>query len=376
MNSDLFEQASIKGIQLKNRFVRSATFEGMGTTDGSPTQMLKDLYCRFADGAVGLIITSLARIEAWKNSPDTIGLLCPFAMYDDRYIGLWQEVIEAVHSRDTKIAMQIGHIGRQDFPELRGSAPIAPSAVPIAMSGVTPREMQKHEIADLVEKYAQSSRRVKDAGFDAVQFDGRHGNLMHNFISPFTNIRTDEYGGSTENRARFIVEVVNRSRQLVGPDYPLMIKMNFDDFIDGGLTKDEAVNVAKIIVQAGIDCIEVSGGTLSESKNHIAVKGIDKEEKEAYFAPYAKALKEQVAIPVILVGGLRSFRVAERIVEDGVADFISMCRPFIREPELIKRWQNGDLKKSKCVSCNKCFESFAIRSQRCYMENPLENDQQ
>jgi 2,4-dienoyl-CoA reductase-like NADH-dependent reductase (Old Yellow Enzyme family) len=110
--------------------------------------------------------------------------------------------------------------------------------------------------------------------------------------------------------------------------------------------------------------------------NHIAVKGIDKEEKEAYFAPYAKALKEQVAIPVMLVGGLRSLSVAEKIVEDGIADYISMSRPFIREPELIKRWQNGDLEKAKCVSCNRCFENFAFRPMRCYMDNPLENGQE
>ena len=363
------------GVQLKNRFVRSATFEGISSSDGLPTQMLKELYCQLADAEVGFIITSLGLVESWEKSPDTIGMLSPFAMYDDCHIDPWQEVITAVHRRGSKIAMQIGHLGRQDIPALRGSTPIAPSAVPIEMSGVVPREMEKHEIEDMVEKYAQACRRAKDAGFDAVQFDGRHGNLMHNFISPFTNIRTDEYGGNTENRSRFIVEIVNRSRQLVGPDFPLMIKMNFDDFIDGGLTKDEAVSVAKLIVQTGINCIEVSGGTLSESMNHIAVKGIDKEENEAYFRSYAKTLKEQVAIPVMLVGGLRSPKVAEKIVEDGIADFISMSRPFIREPDLIKRWNEGDLSKAQCISCNKCFENFAIRPMRCYVENPLKNGQ-
>lgn len=375
MNSTLFKPASIKGIQLKNRFVRSATAEGMTTIDGCPTQELQELYCMLAEGEVGFIITCGACIEAWNNNPATLGLTSPLAIYEDRYIDTWQEVISAVHKRGAKIAMQIGHLGRQDIPELRGSAPVAPSAVPIKNSHVVPREMTVHDIKEIVEKFAQACRRVKEAGFDAVQFHGAHGNLINNFMSPYTNIRTDAYGVSTENRSRFMVEIVNRTRELVGPDYPLMIKMNFNDFVDGGLDKDEAVNIAKIIARAGIDCIEVSGGTLSESKNHIAVKGIQKEEEEAYFQTYAKALKEQVSIPVILVGGHRTPDVMAKILEDGCADFISMCRPLIREPGLIKRWKNGDLKKAKCISCNQCFENWIFRSLRCYIEEPMEESQ-
>jgi 2,4-dienoyl-CoA reductase-like NADH-dependent reductase (Old Yellow Enzyme family) len=287
-------------------------------------------------------------------------------------IDVWRKVVDFVHKRDTKIAMQIVHLGRLDIPELRGSAPIAPSVVPTRIGGVVPREMTRHDIEDVVEKFAQASRRVRDAGFDAVQYHGAHGNLIHNFMSPFTNLRTDEYGGSTENRSRFVVEIIKRTRELVGPDYPLMIKMSFDDFINGGLTMNEAIECATTIAQAGIDCIEVSGGSLSESMDHIAVKKMDQEGKEAYFRPYAKALKERVAIPVILVGGLRSPGVMKKELEDCVADFLAMSRPFIREPALVKRWENGDLRKAKCVSCNKCFDSFAIRPLRCYVENPLE----
>ena len=375
MNSALFEPASIKGLKLKNRFVRSATAEGMATFDGCPTKELKELYCTLAEGEVGFIITCGALIEAWMNFPETLGLTSPLAIYEDRYIDTWQDVIRAVHNRGTKIAMQIGHLGRQDIPELRGSAPIAPSAVPMKNSQVVPREMTVDEIEDIVEKFAQACRRVKEAGFDAVQFHGAHGNLINNFISPYTNLRTDKYGGTTENRARFLVEIVNRARTLIGPDYPLMIKMNFNDFIDGGLDQDEAVNIAKIIAQTGMDCIEVSGGTLSESKDHIAVKAIQKEENEAYFQTYSKTLKQHVSIPVILVGGHRTPKVMAKILEDGAADFISMSRPLIREPGLIKRWKNGDLEKAKCISCNQCFDKWIFRPLRCYVENPLEKEQ-
>jgi 2,4-dienoyl-CoA reductase-like NADH-dependent reductase (Old Yellow Enzyme family) len=370
----LFEPGSIKGIHLKNRFVRSATMEGMSTVEGYPTKALKALYCRLAEGEVGLIITHGTMIEKWEKAPETLGIKSPFMIHSDRHIDAWQEVILAAHDRGAKIAMQISHLGRQDLPELRGSVPLAPSAVSVKGSNVVPREMTPHDIEDVVEKFAQACRRVKAAGFDAVQFHGAHGNLINNFMSPFTNRRTDDYGGSTENRARFMVEVIQRSRQLVGPDYPLMIKMNFHDFVEGGLDGTEAANIAKIITQAGIDCIEVSGGMLSESKRHIAVKGIHKVNQEAYFREYAKTLKRHVSIPVILVGGHRTPELMAKILKDGDADFISLSRPLIREPGLIKRWKSGELTKAKCISCNQCFENWIFHPLRCYVEAPL-NDQ-
>ena len=373
MNSVLFEQANIRNIRLKNRFVRSATMEGMATPDGLPTEMLKNLYCTLAEGEVGFIITSGAIIEQYKHFPENLS--SALAIDEDNKIEAWRDIIDAVHKREAKIAMQLTYLGRQDIPEWRGSTPVAPSAVPIQNTGVMPREITVQEIKYVVREFAQACRRVKEAGFDAVQLHGAHGNLINNFISPFTNIRTDDYGGNTENRVRFVVEIVERTRELIGPDFPLMIKMNFNDFIDGGIDKNEAVEIAEIIVQAGIDCIEVSGGTLSESKDHIAVKGILKKEQEAYFRTYAKALKEHVSIPVILVGGHRTPDVIIRVLEDGAADFISMSRPLIREPGLIKRWKNGDLEKAKCISCNQCFENWIFRPLRCYIDEPLEESQ-
>lgn len=372
MIQNLFDPATIKGIRLKNRFVRSATAEGMATFDGHPTQSLKALYCELAEKEVGLIITSGAYIDAWKEYPETLGLLSPFAIHQDRCIEPWREITSAVHEQGAKIAMQIGHHGRQGVSELTGGPPIAPSAVPIKGMDTIPRAMSLRDIKEIVEKFAQACRRVKEAGFDAVQFHGAHGNLINNFFSPFTNLRTDEYGGSAKNRARFMVDIINRARQLVGPDYPLMIKMNCNDFFQGGLEKDDAVKIANVIARAGIDCIEVSGGTLSETKGHIAVKGIRRQEQEGYFQAYAKEFKEVVDIPVILVGGHRTPDMMAKIIETKSADFISMSRPFIREPGLVKRWKDGDLEKAKCVSCNLCFENWIFRPLRCYVEKPIE----
>jgi 2,4-dienoyl-CoA reductase-like NADH-dependent reductase (Old Yellow Enzyme family) len=370
MRNILFEPANIKNIRLRNRFVRSATMEGMASPDGLPTAALKRLYCLLADGEVGLIITSGAIIEPYKYFPEAFS--SPLAIDEDAKIEAWRDIIEAVHERGAKIAMQLTYLGRQDIPEWRGSTPVAPSAVPIEETGVTPREMKVREIKEIVEKFAHACRRVKEAGFDAVQLHGAHGNLINNFMSPFTNIRTDDYGGSTKNRARFTVEIVEKARDFIGQDFPLLIKMNFNDFTPGGLDVDEAVNIAEIIAQSGIDCIEVSGGTLSESKSNIAVKGIVKREHEAYFRMYAKALKESVSIPVILVGGHRTPGVAANVLEDGAADFISMSRPLVREPGLIKRWKAGKLEKASCISCNQCFENWIFRPLRCYMDAHLE----
>lgn len=168
------------------------------------------------------------------------------------------------------------------------------------------------------------------------------------------------------------MKILEKARLLVGHEFPILIKMNFDDFIKGGLKKDEAIKIAKIIIEAGIDAIEVTGGTSSNNPLHESAKGITDEKDEAYFVSYAKALKNHVSIPVILVGGFRSLTVIDKLLTDGIVDFISMARPLICEPGLIKRWKDGNIKKAKCISCNKCKENISKQSLRCYIDEPLE----
>jgi 2,4-dienoyl-CoA reductase-like NADH-dependent reductase (Old Yellow Enzyme family) len=364
MESPLFDQTEIRGLKLKNRFVRSGTFEGMADFEGKPTRSLKELYLELAGGDVGLIVTGLTHVDGYKNLPNIAGAPFPLAIDNDLYIPEWKAILDGVHQHDAKIALQITHLGRQDIPQLR--EPIAPSSVPLENSDIIPREMTLGEIDDMIEKFARSCKRAKEAGFDAVQLHGCHGFLISNFISPYTNIRKDKYGGNTENRTRFIVEILKNARKLVGPEFPILIKMNCNDFLDGGLQTEESIEIAQRIVQEGIDCIEVTGGILSDNPLSISAPGINNCEDEAYFKTYAKTLKKQIEVPVILVGGNRSYEVMSTLVTDGVTDFISMSRPFIREPGLIKRWKDGNLEKSKCMSCNKCRENMSIRPLMCY----------
>ena len=365
----IFEPFRIKGMKVRNRIARSATYEGMGTARGEPTAQLGRLYTTMAVGEVGLLITSAALVERPKIAlPEAANLAYPIFMDSDEMPGFWRPVVSEVRSKGAAIAMQIVHPGRREAPWLRGGEPpLAPSAVEEKKSGVVPREMTLADIQEVVERFAQACRRVKEAGFDAVQLHGGHDGLLNNFISPYTNRRTDAYGGDTGKRSRIIVEILRRTRELVGEDFPIMIKMSCDDFVPGGLTKDEAARIAWILSREGIDCIEVTGGIL-ETHDQISQKGIDREEEEAYFRPHAEALRKAVQTPLILVGGMRSPGVIERILSEGVADMVSLSRPFIREPSLVKRWKEGNLEKASCVSCNLCRDNTFVLPLRCYVE--------
>jgi 2,4-dienoyl-CoA reductase-like NADH-dependent reductase (Old Yellow Enzyme family) len=203
-----------------------------------------------------------------------------------------------------------------------------------------------------VDAFAMAAQRAKEAGFDAVQIHGAHGFLMNQFLSPAFNKRTDDYGGSIENRARALLETLRKIRTAVGNGYPVLIKLNSEDFIDGGLTLEDSVQVGKMLQAEGIDAIEVSGGTVVTG-DHCRTD-IDSKEKEAYWREAAKVFKEKLHVPLILVGGVRSFQLAEQLVDQGYADYISMSRPFIREPDLVNRWVSGDLGKATCLSDNLC----------------------
>jgi 2,4-dienoyl-CoA reductase-like NADH-dependent reductase (Old Yellow Enzyme family) len=345
----LFEEVVIGRIPLRNRIVRSATWEGMCEEDGAPTERLIALYEGLAEGGVGLIITGYAYVR--PEGKQTLGKM---GIHDDSLVTGLENVPRRVHGRGGRIVTQLVHAGGQANRNFSGLPPVAPSAVSVPYYPEIPKELTPEEISDIVAAFGRAAGRAKEAGFDGVQLHGAHGYLINQFLSPLTNRRTDAYGGPRRNRSRFLSEVLHAVRVTVGGEYPVWIKLNGDDFLPGGFSLEEACQVARTLEEGGIDAIEVSGGTAASLGKTPARTRIDAPEKEAYHRALAREIKARVRIPVGLVGGLRSPSVLEEILRAGEADFFSMARPLIREPGLVNRWSSGDRSKARCISCNGC----------------------
>ena len=349
--AELFERTSINSMSLANRFVRSATWEGMAEKDGSVTPRLTEMMVELARGEVGLIISGYTFI-----SPEGQSNPGQLAVYDDRFLPGLREMVRALHAAGGKIALQVVHGGCSANPKLSGREPIGPSARE-KDGRRTCRAAVRKDIAAIVSAFAGAAGRAKQAGFDAVQIHAAHGFLLSQFLSPAFNERKDEYGGTLENRARLLLEVVRSIREAVGPDYAVLIKINSEDFLDGGMTRGEAVQVAGMLEKASVDAIELSGGTVASPQKFLPPRPgrLETPEQEVYYREAARLYKQRVRVPLMLVGGIRSYGVAEEFVRDGTADYISMSRPLICEPGLVKRWRAGDRRPAECVSDNACF---------------------
>jgi 2,4-dienoyl-CoA reductase-like NADH-dependent reductase (Old Yellow Enzyme family) len=347
--SKLFEESSINKLSLKNRFMRAATWEGLATPAGEVTSDLIERMVVLAKGGVGCIISSHSYV-----SPEGQGTPWQVGIYTDEFVPKLREMTAAVHDNDGKIVMQLAHAGQYAEVQLTGLPALAVS-VDNSLSDKNIKAVTHEDIRRIVASYSQAARRAHDANFDGIEIHSGHGYFLSQFLSPAYNNRQDEYGGSIDNRARIHLQIYHAVREVVGKDYPLMIKMNCADFIENGLTADDSLLVAKLFADAGFDAIEVSGGIIRTGNLAPSRPGITTVEKEAYFKEYSRSFKSRIHIPLILVGGLRSFEVVDKIVADGIADYISMSRPLIREPDLINRWQAGDLRKAECKSDNLCF---------------------
>ena len=347
--SRLFTNSAINSMVLKNRFVRSATWEGMAGEDGAVTPKLIDTMSALANGGVGLIISSHAYV-----SPEGQAGPWQLGIYKDELMEGLQKMTTAVHDAGGKIVAQLAHAGQAAAAAISKRTPLVVSDFDGLMK--SPRkEITEGDIRFMVTAFADAARRAKDSGFDGVELHAAHGYLLNQFLSPAFNRRQDEYGGSVANRARIILDALRAVRETVGRDFPVLVKMNSQDFIENGLTLDDSLKAAVLLEAAGIDAIELSGGMVGSGKLTPSRTGINSEETEAYFREEARAFKKQISVPLILVGGLRSLEVAEGLMEEGVADYISMCRPFIREPALINRWKAGDRRRAACLSDNQCF---------------------
>lgn len=356
--SKLFEPVAIGGMKLKNRFVRSATQDFYGEPDGTVSDREVALYRELAENEVGLIITAHSYVE----HPLGRASVNQNAIYDDRFIAGYRSLVETAHAAGAALVVQVSHAGRQTPPDWpAGQVTVAPSAVHDSTSGLTPRALTEEEIWSLIDSYAAAVGRAKAAGCDGAQLHIAHGYLLSSFLSPYTNRRTDGWGGSLANRTRILAEIMTRARRVAGEDFPILVKLNSTDGLpgEGYLTLDDAVAAAKALADWGVAAIEVSGG-IREAKGVMSAPGIVRPEQEAYFAAAAKAVKAATGVPVILVGGLRSLAVMEKVVAEGVCDLVAMSRPFVKEPDLVARFKSGQA-QAACVSCNACFNPAGLK---------------
>jgi 2,4-dienoyl-CoA reductase-like NADH-dependent reductase (Old Yellow Enzyme family) len=362
--SKLFEQSIMNGMSLANRFVRSATWEGMATADGACTGRINEMMVQLAEGGVGLIITGHSYVSReGQAGPGQMGI------HEDSAVPGLTQMTGAVHSHGGKICIQLAHAGAQAATSLSGLGAIGPSVFEMDGKAIC-REMSKDDIARVVSAFGDAAARAKRCDFDAVEFHAAHGYLLSQFLSPLFNRRQDEYGGILANRGRIVLEVLHCIRRAVGPNYPVLIKLNSEDFAEGGFSVEDMLELSAMLQAAGIDAIELSGGTSDPASKFQPVRfGRISKENEAYYRDAARRFKQSVRVPLILVGGIRSPEVAERLLHEGTADYIALSRPLICEPDLVNRWKHGDTSKSACVSDNRCF--IPIRNGegvRCLLE--------
>lgn len=388
--SHVFLPARIGRLELKNRLIHSATWEEMATQDGFITEALVSRYVNLARGEVGLIIPGHMFVHAGgRAARKQIGVS------DDRYLEGLTRMVKQVHTAGGAIAAQLAHGGRQCPRALIGQAPLAPSGFgrdPASLS--KPRAAAEDDIREIIDAFAAAAKRAQQAGFDALQLHCAHGYLLNEFLSPFFNRRRDKWGGSPENNFRIVKEIIQAIRLEIGSDMPILVKLNTNDYTPGpGIDPDLAARYAAWLVELGIDALEVSSGTyysfhtvrgdvpidgmaqaLSWWKRPIA-KLIFKKQiapcrfKSLYNLPAAEKIRPVLGeVPLILVGGVRRLAEMEQLLNDRKADFLSMSRPFIREPFLARHMRTGKTDAAACVSCNKCFAAvYNGLPLRCYV---------
>jgi 2,4-dienoyl-CoA reductase-like NADH-dependent reductase (Old Yellow Enzyme family) len=267
-----------------------------------------------------------------------------------------RSLADAVHAEGGRIAMQINHAGRQCDPDCAPRM-LAPSPVP-ATPDHTPQEMTTDDIVRTVDAYAQAARRAQMAGMDAVQIHGAHGHLINQFLSPHSNRRTDGWGGDFDRRLRFLAAVCEAVRGQVGRDYPLLIELGMMDNLDrvpDGLTPEDGARIIARLADLGLDAVEISGGYGGGDGGFVQRLAVGTKAPEAYFRPLARRAKAATHLPVLLVGGLRTRAVMDDVLASGDADFISLCRPLIREPDLPNRLRDGEATASACISGGRCW---------------------
>ncbi|MBN1907348.1 MAG: NADH:flavin oxidoreductase [Deltaproteobacteria bacterium] len=360
--SKIFKPLQINRLSIKNRFVRSATVDNLGENQVVTDAQL-NFYRELARGEVGLIISSglFPSLDGWA-APGQLGI------HTDEMIPSLKKITDTVHANDGKIVAQLMHAGWFGNPGLCGLQTVGPSETVNPANNLKVRGLSSDEVEEKVDEFVKAGVRAVEAGFDGVQIHAAHGWLVSAFLSPVTNRRNDNWGGSASNRARFVIKITEGMRKAVGPDYPILIKMGIKEYHPEGKSTEEGINSAILFINAGMDAIEVSEGVEETPFNHIRPDRMD-----PYYVDECKKAREAISKPLILVGGMRNLSDIEKVVDEGIADAISMCRPFIMDQHIVKKFRQGSSKRSLCTSCNKCIPTMLERNLHCTFNSGLIN---
>jgi len=356
----IFSEGTIAGLTISNRLVRSATWDPSILTSRHMSEEVLKLYKDLARGGVGAVITGGLPVYRERFPEEDSDR--PVFLYSDLRVNGLEKMAETVHRvrPDCKIIAQL-EVGYLDA---------GPSSIPTPFSNKPVRELSLAEIEQIMACFVDAIIDMRDRGFDGVQLHAAHGGLLSRFLSPYANRRKDKFGGTPEKRSYLVKEMVTGARKRVG-NFPILIKMNCTDYLPGGVDIDNFPALAQEIVRAGVDAIELSGGMwecLFRSEKELGFRPVPapeshtrvrRPEQQSYFLPYAEKLN--LPVPIILVGGNRDIETLETILQDGKVDFIALCRPLIREPDLPNRWRAGIGKRqTECVSCNSCIYAMFV----------------
>lgn len=325
------------GAVIKNRFLKSAMSEILGTPEFAPSNALPILYSKWAKGGTGLLVTGNVMIDH-----TALGEPMNVVIENDRHLKALSKWAEAGKQNNTHIWVQLNHPGKQS-PKNLSPQPVAPSAVPFESAlnkfFATPKELNEAEIEQLVLRFAGSAGIAKKAGFTGVQIHGAHGYLVSQFLSPLHNKRNDRWGGSIENRMRFVMEIYRAIRSEVGPEFPIGIKLNSADFLKGGFSEEDATEVVMALAKEGIDLVEISGGTYEAP----AMTGtrMAKSDDEAYFLGFARKIRKTVNVPLVVTGGFRTSDAMASAMDGGEIDMVGLGRPLVVDPELPNKILSG-----------------------------------
>lgn len=381
--SILFSSKKVGGLEIKNRFVHSGTYECMATETGEITDQLVKRYATLAKGEVGLIVTGYMSVLASGRAAKY-----QTGIHSDSFIPGLRRLADAVHEGGSRIFFQLVHAGRQTIPEYSGQKPMGPSSVHIDPTYlVKPREMTESDIKEVIESYGESAKRAVSANADGINISAAAGYLPNQFLSPYHNQRKDEWGGSDENRFRFLKEVVIAVKKNLPQGMPLVIKISTDDQTPRpGVTLETAKKHAKWLAELGVDGLEIASGNLlyahmtmwhgdvpikelvrslawwKRPAAWIVMKRMEGKYllKGIWNLEAARSIRKITGeLPLFLVGGIRDVQTMEKLIENSDSDFIQMCRPFVREAFLVKKIRKGEMEKVSCKNCNRCLGAIA-----------------